>query len=324
MYLIKLIVILTIFRSEIMSGDYKQKEDVKLEGSKQEHKANNEKPLSEVKELVNTTCKFDQSVDKVVAKHNSPSIKHRPPPQHVEEDDNVFTEHSIKTELNDHVVEKQDEPIESNIDDTEEILDQDVVTPMIQPVKTEDQETESQLSNTSDNNGNIANTIAPEKTPVSNKVKKTVEVKHGDTLSPADVHFKNFHSRENSASSLLEETLESAKTIASIYSVQGPTRSPDGEDCMSSASEMRRHSLAKRVVRRRPKLESSTFTPEPDEPVTPVETSLNKPTVEHETDEDDDAGNRSTGSLSSGGSRPDSGILSPKLEALEEQKVKLL
>lgn len=314
-----------------MSGDYKQNESMKLEGPIEESKAKNEKPPSEVKysqnemkeSVVNDkTCKADRYVDKMT-KHDSPPIKHRSLPRHMEDDD-VFAEHSINTEQSDHVAEREDEPIESSIDDTEEISNQVVVTPITQPtVKSEVQEAEleSHPRNTSDNSDDIANTTTPEKTPVLNKVKKTVEVKHGDTLSPTDVHLKNIHSRENSASSLLEETLESAKTIASIYSVQGPTRSPDGEDCMSTASEMRRHSLAKRVVRRRPKLEPSTFTPERDEPVTRVETSLNEPAVQNEADEDDDAGNRSTGSVSSGGSRPDSGILSPKLEALEEQKV---
>ena len=303
-----------------MSDDYKEKENMKLEEPKQENKANNEKSPSEVKEnemkqsMVNdTTCKADQYVDKVVRKHDSPPIKHRSPPQHMEGDDNVFTEHS------DHVGTNG-----STNDDSEEISNQDVVLPITQPiVESEVQEAklESHPQDTSDNSDDIVSTTTPEKTPVFHKVRKTVEVKHGDTLSPTDVHLKNIHSRENSASSLLEETLESAKTIASIYSVQGPTRSPDGEDCMSTASEMRRHSLAKRVVRRRPKLEPSTFAPKRDESVTPVETSLNEPAVQNEADEDDDAGNRSTGSLSSGGSRPDSGILSPKLEALEEQKV---
>ena len=267
-----------------------------------------------------SASKVDHYLDKLITKLDSPPVKHRSLPQHVDSsvDDNVFVEPPVNTE--------QVQPIESNIDENEDLenLNQDVsiVAPeVIAKSEVHEAELESHPPHRSDSNDNIAD-IVPEKSPVSNKVKKTVETRYADTLSPAEVSLKSFHSRENSASSLLEETLESAKTIASIYSVEGPTRSPDGEDSLSTASEMRRHSLAKRVVRRRPKLNPSTFTPEqdPEESVTPADSSLSEPAVQNEGD-DDSGGNRSTGSLSSGGSRPDSGILSPKFEALEEQKV---
>ncbi len=268
-----------------------------------------------------STSKVDHYLSKLMTKFDSPPVKHRSVQRVDSSGDDVFVEPPMNTEQGESV-EKEDQPFESNIDDNEEISNQDIITPLSEPiVKSEVQEAilESHPEHLAESNDNIADTI-PEKSSVSNKTKKTVETKCADTLSPADVSLKSFHSRENSASSLLEETLESAKTIASIYSVEGPTRSPDGEDSLSTASEMRRHSLAKRGVRRRPKIDSSTFSPErdPNESVTPAETSLIA--VQNEGD-DDSREKRSSGSQSSGESRPDSGILSPKLEALEEQKV---
>jgi hypothetical protein len=272
--------------------------------------------------MTDSTSKVDHYLGKLMTKLDSPSAKQQSVPQQVDSSgDDVFVEAPLNNELNESVPQ----PFESNVDKPDEISNQDVFIPPSEPieqpiVQSEVQEAalESHPLNLGDSNDNIVH-ITPEKTTVSNKAKKTVETKFADTLSPADVPLKSIHSRENSASSLLEETLESAKTIASIYSVQGPTRSPDGEDCVITASEMRRHSLAKRVVRRRPKLDTSTFT-NPDESVAPAETSLSEPAVQNEGD-DDVAEKRSSGSHSSGGSRPDSGILSPKLEALEEQKV---
>lgn len=314
-------------RLEIASVDSKQKESIKLEEPKQQNKEINDKPPNEIKisqnEMKDSTMnhsasKVDHYLDKLITKLDSPPVKHRSLPQHVVSSvDDVFVEPPVNTE--------QVQPIESNIDENGDLenLNQDVSivsSEVIAKSEVHEAELESHPPHRSDSNDNIAD-IVPEKSPVSNKVKKTVETRYADTLSPAEVSLKSFHSRENSASSLLEETLESAKTIASIYSVEGPTRSPDGEDSLSTASEMRRHSLAKRVVRRRPKLNPSTFTQEqdPEESVTPADSSLSEPAVQNEGD-DDSGGNRSTGSLSSGGSRPDSGILSPKFEALEEQK----
>ena len=311
-----------LYRSEIASTEYKPKQQINLEEQKQKNKESNDKPPNGMKEEIkdsttdDSTSKVNHYLGKLVTKLDSPPIKQQSMPEQVDPSgDDVFVDPPLNAELDESVLEHEYQPYESNIDMTEEISNQDIFTPSSEPiVKSEVREAalESHPPN------------IPEKTPVSNKMKKTVETKFAESLSPADVSLKSIHSRENSASSLLEETLESAKTIASIYSVQGPTRSPDGEDSHITASEMRRHSLAKRVVRRRPKLDSSTFIPKqnPDESVTSAETSLNEPAVQNEGD-DEMGEKRSSGSHSSGGSRPDSGILSPKLEALEEQKVQV-
>lgn len=237
-------------------------------------------------------------------------------------DDNVFVEHTVEQGS---MVAGQ--PIESNIDDIDDIENQesDVVTPSAELiVKAEIQEAvlESHPTHLSDNSDIISENSNLEETELQagQKVKKPVEAKYTDTLSPTDVPLKSIHSRENSASSLLEETLESAKMIASIYSVEGPTRSPDGEDSFYTASEMRRHSLAKRAVRSRPKLDLSTFSPPQDGDQSLTEVSQGGPAVQSNGD-NDSAGDRSIGSLSSNGSRPESEVRSPKLEALEEQKV---
>ena len=297
-------------------GNHKQKhEEKKEENKKKITGAMKDSPMND------QTSKVDQYLDTLMTKLDSPpnSVS-----QHVE-DDSVFVEPVVNAKDTENVVEQEEQTIESSIDDIETMSGQDVNTSsseLILQSNVQKEELESHPLNLTHNDNNNADL---EKSSVYDPMKKAVETKYVDTLSPGDVHLKSIHSRENSASSLLEETLESAKTIASIYSVQGPTRSPDGEDSFGTASEMRRHSLAKRVVRRRPKLDSSTFTPEKEAEVSNIsaEASLNEPVVTNEGD-DDSTGNRSTGSLSSSGSRPDSGVLSPKLEALEEQKVKII
>ncbi|XP_028397537.1 protein Shroom3-like isoform X2 [Dendronephthya gigantea] len=317
-------------RSEIASNDQKLKQNTKLEELRQESKESkmNSKPLNQEYEISQNMIQHSTTNDsKSNVEHDldvktriSQPIKDQSSSPNLMDsvDDSVFVEHTVEQGS---MVAGQ--PIESNIDDIDDIKNEesDVVTPFSELiVKAEIQEAvlESYPSHLSDNSDIIAENNNLETTEIQacQKVKKRVETKYADTLSPTDIPLKSIHSRENSASSLLEETLESAKIIASIYSVEGPTRSPDGEDSFYTASEMRRQSLAKRAVRSRPKLDLSTFTPPrgPDQSLT-----KSVPAVQNEGD-DDSAGNRSTGSLSSSGSRPDSGILSPKLEALEEQK----
>ena len=329
-----------MFRSEIAPTDYRQKENLKVEELKQngikESKMDAKiKYESSQKEMNDSTAKVDNQLGKLMAKLDSPPRKHRAL-QQVDSlgDDNVFPEPAVNTVGDSSVVNNElEQPFESNIDDPDDVdvnssHERNDVMNAPSPefiVKSEcEAVVESHPSLQTDNNDNLPECITPEKNELQTapKMKKTVETKYADTLSPADGPLKAIHSRENSASSLLEETLESAKTIASIYSVEGPTRSPDGEDSFTTASEMRRHSLAKRV-RRRPKLDSSTFTPErtaePNLSFTPETMKSSLSEAGENENEGDDSGNRSTGS--SGGSRPDSGILSPKLEALEEQKV---
>lgn len=273
---------------------------------------------SEVKESVreDSASKVDHYLDKLITKLGSPPpIKHQS--DHIDySGDDVFIDCQVNTEKAERIVENQ--PFESNIDEVEDLeaLHQEESEEDVETVAQHVPETHSpHVASCS----NSLATTALEKRPMSSKVSRAFEAKHQHTLSPTDLPLKSFHSRENSASSLLEETLESAKTIASIYSVQGPTRSPSGEDSLTTASEMRRHSLAKRVVKRRPKLDSSTFSPDRDEPVTTSDSSLNESTLRNAGNNDEE--NRS---VSLPGSRPDCGLLSPKMVALEEQKVSFL
>lgn len=341
-------------------------EDVNKKQSKKEDETAVEESQRPPQTMMNNSkndkqsaAKVDRYLDKLLGKLDSPPVNRRPFPTVVPEKidspslvkDDVFLEPmSNGTGLTTNG-ESETQLVENNVEGSESAPDNptsglvisknernreiDSPSPEI-IVKSDDPDVvvESILK---DDNDNISESIVPEKTErrVNDGMKKTIELKdcNSQLLSPKDKPLKVIHSRENSASSLLEETLESAKTIASIYSVELSTRCVDGEDSLSTASEMRRYSLAKRVVRRKPKTEDeSSFNKKPEagdqlnqslstpEKVQSSFIDSGTPIDENEAEREDESGNRSTGSLSSSGSRPSSGIISPKLEALEEQK----
>ena len=320
--------------------------------------------LRNTKDIKESAVKVDRYLDKLMVKLDSPPVKRHPPPVDVpveadtpSADDEVFQKPvNSETESSTCMAESETQSNENTVERSESAvvnLSSDVVSVNNERnceignfspeviVKTDESgaDVESCLpAQVKDGNDNISESVVPDETEhqMNGKTKKSLELKdeshQGKPPSPSDVHLKVIHNRENSASSILEETLESAKTIASIYSVEGPARSATGEDSLCTASEMRRYSLAKHVLRKRPKAETEISTTRKTETTGELDESLSTPErasnpsieaslpVENETDMDE-SGNRSAGSTSSNGSRRSSGIISPKIEALEEQKV---
>ena len=316
--------------------------------------------VQNVKNVTESASKVDQCLDKLLVKLDSPPVKRPSPPVHVPRiiespdlsDDEGFPEPPKEVFENEANFVENESQVENDIMDLESTAENptsdlvilknernfEIVTPPPEIIVKADQLEEIFESSppvvVKDDNDNISESVVSQK--MYDKIDQSIDLKDDFSqqfqISPFDVSVKIMHSRENSASSLLEETLESAKTIASIYSVEGPTRSADGEDSISTASEMRRYSLAKRVVRKRPKVEHEVPTAKKMETagelnqsfVTPESIPLSEPSTSadgHEMSAVDECGNQSAGSFSSSGSRPGSDNMSPKLEVLEEQKV---
>ena len=320
--------------------------------------------VQNLKNVTESASKVDQCLDKLLVKLDSPPVKRPSPPVHVPKiiespdlsDDEGFPDppkEVLENEANFVENESQVENDVMNLESTAENPTSDlvisknernfeIVTPPPEIIVKADQLEEIFESSppvfVKDDNDNISESVVSDKMDheMDDKIDQSIDLKDDFSqqfqLSPIEASVKIMHSRENSASSLLEETLESAKTIASIYSVEGPTRSADGEDSISTASEMRRYSLAKRVVRKRPKVEHEVPTANKIETagelnqsfVTPESIPLSEPSSSadgHEMSAVDECGHQSTGSFSSSGSRSGSDSMSPKLEVLEEQKV---
>lgn len=294
---------------------------------------------AEIMENVEHTNQETNNVEKTVSssiyfkKEDEPCLQHVKTPDSASSVKNVFTQ-SVQ-HPNDEVVlqkmkpvssfqtvgsfdvELKEQPIESNIDDDDEIIENVLSSNDDKTIGEQEENSKLQFSFSTDKNihENMSESVSYP------RMQMLDEAKHDNFISSPEIPVKSGHSRENSASSLLEETLESAKTIASIYSVQGPTRTPDGEDLISTATQMRRQSLAKRGNRRRTKLDLSNITPERTISEPSTEISKDETAKERHVENRNNNERELSAQISYEEESRHDTLLSPKLGALEEQKV---